>query len=749
MFCPNCKTEIDGDMRFCPSCGTPLTPPTPAVVVPAAPDESAPPAPVSEIPAVPVEPVPPAPVAEIPAAPAEPVPPAPVAEIPAVPAEPVPPAPVAEIPAAPAEPVPVVPAAVFCPNCGEKNDPQFAFCQRCGSPMQMPAPEQPEAGAKEPLPAKLKALWKKLPVKIAAIAAAAALVIVMVCIVNPFGSKVKTGVAYLKDNEISFTYLNKIKPFEATGSLFDGSSSSSVLYRVQFDESGTRMFYPDRMGSGGYALYYRDLKKDNTKADTAVKLDSDLQEGYTITKDGKRVFYLKGSEDNLYYHNLKDKEKIASDVESYAVSDDGKTLVYITEGDLYRKAVGSKKEAEKIDSEVSNIYTSSDLKWIYYLKDGSLYLKNQNKDKVKVDADVTKLFMNDTGTVYYLKEATEEIALGNYVTDDLKDSDAAITEPDITAYQTTVENEWWGPTTQTDWDAYNTAKDAYNKKKTRDRLREQLESEKVAQTNKTLYFFDGSKSTAISTDIQDLTIYARKSAVALYTKFSRANVDKVNLSDITSVQDIKRKVQAATTVSSDVYVALKEKEELLEASSPSSYQFNFSETKLYFLDDYSEADEYGTLMEVDVSGGKLGTPVKVDDDVSLITFRSGSDHLLYFKDVKNSSGDLYENGKAIATDVYAYSLVSLPKSKVLVYLVDYSSSSRTGALTIHTGKAKKIADDVADFVVEGEKSIAYITDWSKDKSRGDAYLYKGSSKPVKIDTDVSALVGVQQRIRTF
>ena len=719
--CPKCNASVADDMKFCPSCGTPI--PTPV-------------------------------------------------EAPA------------EAPAA---------APVFCPNCGEKNDPQFAFCQKCGSalnaaapaPVETPAapavvpPVAPAAAAPVPPPvappvapaaaapkasadivAQLKAVWAKLPKKLVAIVAGVmALVLILICILVPGGSKNKPGLVYMKDKEISFTYLNKVKPFEATSNLDD--SDDDLLYYVQFSEDGKRMFYPDKIDDG-FSLYYRDLNKDNTKADAAVKLASNVN-SYSISKDGKRVFYMKGSERNLYYHNLKDSEKIASDVTSFYINDTGKILLYVSNddeeesGSLYRQEIGSKKEATKIDSGISSrLWVSEDLSRIYYIKEGSLYYKNGNKEKEKIDGDVSRLVSyTEKGTGYYLKETSDEVALSDYVTDDMKDSDAAMAEPiapDIADYQTQVENEWWGTTTETDWDAYNAARTAYNeartaynKKEARDRLRTQLAEEKITKENQSLYFFDGSKTTVISADINDIELSSPKNAVVAYTKFSQSSVEKVNLSELSSLSEIRNRVNAATSSSSDLYVALKEKEELLDTSSPDSFRLNPSGKKLYFLDDYSSEDDCGTLMEVDVSGSKLGSPNKVDDDVSSIRFRSGSDSLLYFKDVKNGSGDLYENGKSLATDVYVSSLTSLKDSKALVYLVDYSDSSRTGTLTIHTGKAKKIADDVArNFVVESEKSIAYLTDWSKDKNRGDAYLYNGSSKAVKIDTDVTAMIGLRQ-----
>ena len=103
------------------------------------------------------------------------------------------------------------------------------------------------------------------------------------------------------------------------------------------------------------------------------KIDSDIQ-SYTVNTSATIVTYLKGEEGNLYQYKLAEdsKDKVASEVEGFEVSDDGTKICYInSEGSLYLKYAG--KDKEKIASEVTSLeYLTDDFKTVYYIKEGSL-----------------------------------------------------------------------------------------------------------------------------------------------------------------------------------------------------------------------------------------------------------------------------------------------------------------------------------------------------------------------------------------
>lgn len=148
-------------------------------------------------------------------------------------------------------------------------------------------------------------------------------------------------------------------------------------------------------------------------------------------------------------------------------------------------------------------------------------------------------------------------------------------------------------------------------------------------------------------------------------------------------------------------------------------------------------------MEVSFSADKASKPIKVDDDVYSYGFKKASDEYYYFKDVKNSAGDIYENKKLLASDVAPWSVTSIKGSSDLVYITDYSTKGRSGTLNIlKSSKPTKIADDVHSFYAISNSSIVYLNDFSTDREKGDLFLYKGSSKPVRVDTDVNCIIAM-------
>jgi len=403
-------------------------------------------------------------------------------------------------------------ATVFCPACGAANSAEFAFCQTCGTNMTAAAaPQQAEAPVQEkknPL-AFLEPL-KKLPKKVwmfAGIGAAAVVaVVVVLCLLLGGGSKKPNVALYIKDGEIWYNKFSKDGTYELTDRLVDTVATPSNLASmgnrlgsyVRFNKDGSKLFYPDRISEKGITLYCRNPKDQKSEP---VKIDSDI-EYYIINAAGTKVLYEKDG--SLYIHNLKEKEKIASDVSGVYPSKDLSKVVYYTrietvvgedtkvERDLYLWKSGS--EPQKLVSDIRSLsYVAEDLSVVYYTKDDgteekasvSLYKQTVGKDdKVKIAEEIAGVInVYDSGEIYYTKAVESEKTLADFVEDDLAASDAAMTEPKRPVYPergTRPEREKYPdrPTSpsypyryqfssQAEYDAalaeYNTLKEAYDK----------------------------------------------------------------------------------------------------------------------------------------------------------------------------------------------------------------------------------------------------------------------------------------------
>ncbi|MBQ8799882.1 MAG: zinc ribbon domain-containing protein [Lachnospiraceae bacterium] len=130
---------------------------------------------------------------------------------------------------------------------------------------------------------------------------------------------------------------------------------------------------------------------------------------YTGVDTFKEKVMYSSSEDTLVYvkDNFED-EKLASDVSSYAISENYDTLVYLDDGELIKVTdfhKGGIKTDLDDDAEARSMYAAGDLKKIYYLNnDGELYCFSGKKSK-KIDEDVTSVRVSEDGTYcYYVVE---------------------------------------------------------------------------------------------------------------------------------------------------------------------------------------------------------------------------------------------------------------------------------------------------------------------------------------------------------
>lgn len=103
-----------------------------------------------------------------------------------------------------------------------------------------------------------------------------------------------------------------------------------LRYHINVSDNGELVFYPDKLldnGENCFDLYFKNVK--DPQAD-AVLIDSGVR-SYVVDKTSAVVFYAKGNEEGVtvYKYNIEDGSvvEICTDVYSYYLSDDGKTLI--------------------------------------------------------------------------------------------------------------------------------------------------------------------------------------------------------------------------------------------------------------------------------------------------------------------------------------------------------------------------------------------------------------------------------------
>ena len=638
---------------------------------------------------------------------------------------------------------------------------------------------------------------KLLPIILISIAAIAVIAILAVMVPKILFNRASNQLVYLKGDELNCSSLSKIKPIEITDNLYkDGTIEESDAYTldsyIATSKNGKRIFYPDQVSDSDddITLYYKDINKKNSKG---VKIDSNIKY-YYINDTGTKIYYVKGVNFNLYVSDFKDKEMIDSGVENFFVNSKGTKVVYVTaDGVIYSK--DGSKDKKQIDSSSTLQYVEDDLNIIYYLKDSStLYIKKWSEDPVQVDTKVDScITAYESGEIYYLKVDTSELTLEDFVNDDLKDSDAAMVEPmepsypDYNSYKPSegypIEPAYddyidydgyidWNlydqaysdynaavDTYNSEWNrVYNEAVDAYNVdyetytqnfneyslKLNRDSIRASMAESTIPTTKYMLYYYDLNTSTMVTDSYSTYDEYSFDLPVMIYKNYNVADFAPVNISEVTSYDELYTKVTDSMYAPSDTYVAFQTKTTLLkQGDSLYDYDLAPSGKSIYYLD--SDADEEsGDLYQIKMKGDKLETAIKIDEDVNQYQFAGAKDTLLYYKNIIDDAGDLYKNGEKIDSDVSTYySAYEVNNSEDLIYYVGYDSDKESGTLTLYDGKnTKKIADDVHAFTDYKKNCIAYLSDYDYEHTEGELYLYEGSKKDKKVDEDVMAIVNV-------
>ncbi|MBR5596861.1 MAG: zinc ribbon domain-containing protein [Lachnospiraceae bacterium] len=638
---------------------------------------------------------------------------------------------------------PAVSKVKYCHECGAANGEEDAFCYACGASFGQGGKKKPSI---------------KLPI---ILGAAGVAVVAVICVFAFILSHVgkKESLMYLKDNEIM--ELVKKEGISIGDSAYEDEEeiygpNAYLKYDIGFSEDGKYMFFPQDYENGYFTLYYRPV--NNPKAESQ-KIDSDIA-SYSILKNNK-VVYLKDDE-RLYISDLKDKEKVASDVLGYAVSVDNKKLAWMATEDrqLYICSVDKPEDKQKLDSDVTSVeYYSDDMKDVIYLKEDDLYhISGGNKEKIKSDVFAAVAIVTDKqDVIYYFVEEDEGTGYETFIHDDYAQADAAMSEPRIEDYQRVeMQQSFWGlrEVVVTD-DSYYTAWDEYNNKVYRDYIRESFEENDDYAKYQTMYCYDIKKKESEKYTqglFRDNSVY--QTSVFFYNKVNEEEIEKINLSELVNMSEweISNEIDRIISEAMNTYLVYNGKEVEVDIDyseyEPPHYVDYLDEKnqEVYFaLSNRKDADdedftyEY-TLFKVDFGKGDVEVFAENFNRIAL----GNEDGIYYLVEAEEEDGgtvgELYFNDTKIDSDVSVGSVKFLDDGTGVMYLTDLDSENYEGTLKIYkNGKDIKIADDVASYESNESGKIIFLQDYNFKKNRGELKLYSGK-EAVLIDSDVTAIL---------
>lgn len=466
---------------------------------------------------------------------------------------------------------------------------------------------------------------------------------------------------YKKGDELRYIDFSENSSGQISTGLFDELtfhcsyfSEEDITHKYTLSPDGKLLFFPDTLDYPSFSLFCRDI---DSPGDKAVKIDSNIRD-YLINEDASVVIYRKN--DALCRYDLKSgkRQTIANNVWYYYISDDGNTILYSTDDVIFYYTLpdGRREKADISFYDMNCI--SGDPSTIYYISSDlhySLYKKERGKEKVEIEpASIWKVIKAyDSGELYYVTVDSVDFPLLNYVYDEKKESDAALTKPAAPARNS--------PDYDNAYRAYRKACKEYNAKLKRDEIRAFLEEKRKYVTycysHYALYYYDGKKSTLISNSFKDSSYaFAADRPVITYTEYNLLDNAGVDLSEIEDADHVIRTV-SDSICSVDRRIAFGASTVPLNREEGEGTDFCLSAdgNTLYYLEENSKKEDCGNLYRMDISSPeKPGTPKLYDTDVVCgELYYVGKENLLYFKNYEDGNGELYLNRQKMDEDVTA------------------------------------------------------------------------------------------------
>ena len=271
---------------------------------------------------------------------------------------------------------------------------------------------------------------------------------------------------------------------------------------ITFTEDGASLFYPvfnEDTLKNGYDLYVRDLRS----ADAEPTPVAEKVIAYRASSDGGKVVYKSGGEAyslGLWNAAGGTSEILADgDLFGFALSDDGRAVYYLQDGELKLKRDG--EEAFTVDRNVDDVlYANRDFTRLTYLKNNCIFnwrggeqtdLIATGVKSVWYEDGLTSVCVTKTGGVYYLRDETF-VSLREFVTDRYAEADAATDAPGEESDHASAE-------------AYADAVRAYREKQSRDAARRILagDGSRIVPCS-TFCYFDGAGETVLAKRVYTL-----------------------------------------------------------------------------------------------------------------------------------------------------------------------------------------------------------------------------------------------------
>ena len=599
---------------------------------------------------------------------------------------------------------------VQCKTCGTQQE-DALYCKVCGSEIAVPLELPPSDFPKDRPTHKGKTVISMILAVISSLLIAA----LIIHIIHPAWLKNNPPLhyaLYIKDGEMFCCKTTTGNPMQATSDL------NAAIYVPQSDyispyttisHNGKYLFYVDNGEENYYSLYWR---YTNDPQEQPVKITDNIS-SYLITEDGKTVTYLTKDHELYQYHIDSGKKNKISDnilnqllipgknygftVETkggYQVSADGKSIYFVTQDNtLY---FHNQKEKEKITTDLDSVeMISQDFQWIYYKKantiaektHNTIYRKKIGQAPIEIAKDVKYWSVCDTGEMYYVKVPTDHEEKSLY----------SFIIDDIPQESNA--------------------------------LRYSLKTKEISLGS--LYYYNN-KEILLEKDVYDIHKGNRKTTYISYSTCNPAVLQTPlsALSDLDQVESLM-----APYVSN--YIAIEDSINKIGSGDIDYVDLTYSGQTGYMIGD----DEI--LQKMTVSNKKITKIQRYDTEVS--HYRIFGENIVYFSAYDDKNEEIHFNNQLVGVCVKSGWSINTVNNTIL-YRSNYNESKRTYTFHYFNGTTSvKIADNVyQEYSVNPTGEILYFQNYNQEKRKGDLYVFNGISSK-KIDSDVSEIIRLVDR----
>ena len=529
--------------------------------------------------------------------------------------------------------------------------------------------------------------------------------------------------------------------------------------RVSFTSDYSRMLVVEKYESTNqtYTLHERETYSPNwvTAQNNGTIVDTAICSEYKFFNDEKAIAYLKLSGDvtELCVYSFADgtAKKIATNVTEFSIQNND-TVLYISDGNLHSltykghtdiktklvtEYVYQVKTAYDYGYTDSNDYFYITVKLEYitqnmYYNAGELHYVKSGKDKKIGDnaSNIVMPFFAD-GSAYYMRSQYFSLDVGSFIEDDCAESDAEYVEKH---YQKNND------------EAYTTSKEDWAKVLRHHRRNIQFGDQTFSifdmgvysDITDDLWFVKGEKHTEIAKNIVDVSFMDEEAKTLVYSYYP-FNINKLLFSEVE--QNYIQSEPALIGYCKDILlpkyktkqfgISKESKKVDLDASYVRKADITDDGKKMYFMDTEKEKSESGALKMLNLSDlSGCETVIKSIEDFEVMGDSAVSIAL---------NDDLFLNNKKIGQNVHSYQTAENGKS--VVFIDNFNVIDNTGRLQVYKdGEADNIAEDVNDFAIIGENTLAYIGNYNKAEGEGTLYIASGIKSGRATDDMVKSII---------